>query len=135
MSRNPPIHEEREEDTMPDQITLTALGLFTQSSQSFSTFSKRQKRWIVFLAVFAGWFSTLSSFIYFPAMTSLALHLHTNIENINLTIPSYLLCAAIALAIIGFYADNAGRRPAYLASLTIYLAAKVGLALQTSFVA
>ena len=118
-----------------DQEAASTTDVRDQNSRlnAFSAFSTRQKRWIVFLTAFAGWFSTLSSSIFFPAVTSLAVHINTSIQNINLTVTSYLLFAAVAPAVVGTYADNAGRRPALLASLAIYVAANVGLALQTSF--
>jgi MFS family permease len=135
MPFNSPASDDSKEQTQPDQIASSTTDTGTQPDRrtAFSAFKKSQKRWIVFLAAFAGWFSTLSSFIFFPAITSLALHLHTSIQNINLTVTSYLLFAAVAPARVGTYADNAGRRPAYLASLAVYFAANIGLALQTSF--
>jgi hypothetical protein len=42
------------------------------SSLSYSIFTRAQKRWIVLLIAFAAMFSPLSSFIYYPALSSLA---------------------------------------------------------------
>jgi MFS family permease len=103
--------------------------------QRHSVFSKWQKRWIVFLASFAGWFSTLSSFIFFPTIPTLAQDLHISIGKINLTITSYLIFAAVAPSIVGNFADTLGRRPAYIATLTVYIVANIGLAAQSSFAA
>ena len=100
-----------------------------------SAFSKWQKRWIIFLASFAGWFSTLSSFIFFPAIPTLAQDLHTSIGKVNLTVTSYLIFAAVAPSIVGNFADTSGRRPAYIATLTVYIVANIGLATQNSFTA
>ena len=99
----------------------------------YSVFSKPQKRWIIFLAAFAGWFSTLSSFIFFPAIVAIANDLHTSVERINLTITSYLIVSGIAPSIMGEAAENLGRRPVYIAALSIYISANIGLALQSSF--
>lgn len=104
-----------------------------QNERAFSAFSRPQKRWVVFLAGFAGWFSTLSSFIFFPAVTSLAAGLRTSIQNINTTITSYLLVAAFVPMLTGIYADRKGRRPAYVISLCVYVVSNIGLALQSSF--
>ena len=129
------ISDDSEKQERPDQEAPSTTDVRAHDNRSiaFSAFSTYQKRWIVFLTAFAGWFSTLSSSIFFPAITSLAVHIHSSIQNINLTVTSYLLFAAVAPAVVGTYADNAGRRPALLASLAIYVAANVGLALQTSF--
>ena len=99
----------------------------------YSCFTEYQKRWIVFLAAFAGWFSTLSSFIYFPALPSLSDDLHTPINQINLTVTAYLIISAILPSIVGRAADGLGRRPVLVFILAIYIAANIGLALQSSF--
>ena len=99
----------------------------------YSVFSAPQKRWIVFLAAFAGWFSTLSSFIFFPAITAIANDLHTSVEKINLTVTSYLIVSGLAPSFVGETAENYGRRPVYMVAFLIYISANVGLALQSSF--
>ena len=99
----------------------------------YSVFSKYHKRWIVFLVAFAGMFSPLSSFIYYPAINALAISLHTSVEAINLTITSYMLVSGIAPSILGGTADQYGRRPVYTFCFLVYFAANIGLALQRSF--
>lgn len=80
----------------------------------------------------AAWFSTLSSFVFYPAITSLARGLDTSIQNMNLTITSYLIVAGAAPAITATLADRVGRRSAFLASFIVFLETNVGLALQKS---
>lgn len=99
----------------------------------YSTFTKPEKRLICFLIAFAGMFSPLSSFIYYPAITSLSKDLQVSIEQINLTITSYMVVSGIAPAVIGDLADFTGRRWVYILTLAIYCAANVGLALQRSW--
>ncbi|KAH0538684.1 hypothetical protein FGG08_004759 [Glutinoglossum americanum] len=99
----------------------------------YSIFSKSQKHYIVFLVAFAAWFSTLSSFIYFPAITALARDLHTTVENINLTVTSYMIISGVIPSIVGDSADMLGRRPVFIVTLAVYLVANVGLAVQGSF--
>ncbi|KAI9841792.1 MAG: hypothetical protein M1837_000386 [Sclerophora amabilis] len=103
------------------------------SSPPYSTFTKLEKGWIVFLVALAGVFSPLSSFIYYPAINSIANDLHVSIEKINLTITSYMVVSGIAPSIIGDIADMFGRRPAYILLLTVYLVANISLALQNSY--
>lgn len=108
-------------------------GLHESLQEQYSAFTKLQKRWIVFLVTLAAWFSTLSSFIYFPAVTALSRDLDTSISKINLTITSYLLVSAFAPSIVGTAADTLGRRPAYIVTLAVFIVANTGLALQNSF--
>ena len=79
------------------------------------------------------WFSTISSFIYYPAIPSLAADLGVGIERVNLTVTSYLIASGIVPSAMGDAADRFGRRPVFIAGLAVYLGANVGLALQSSF--
>lgn len=99
----------------------------------YSHFTKSQKKWIISLVAFAGWFSSLSGFIYFPAIPFLAKDLNTSIQNINLTVTAYLIMSGIFPALVGSAADTFGRRPVFIVTLAVYVSANVGLALQSSF--
>ncbi|KAK3955714.1 MFS general substrate transporter [Pseudoneurospora amorphoporcata] len=80
-------------------------------------------------------FSTLSSYIYFPALVPMANDLGVSISLINLTVTSYLIVAGIAPAFMGDIADQGGRRPAYILMFILVAASNVGLALQNSYAA
>ena len=56
-----------------------------------TVFSRNQKRFIVFMAAWGGFFSTVSAGIYFPALNSLAADLKVSNSLINLTITSYMV--------------------------------------------
>ncbi|KAI4181770.1 MAG: hypothetical protein L6R41_006419 [Letrouitia leprolyta] len=104
-----------------------------QHDTRYSNFSTAQKRWIIALVAFAGMFSPLSSFIYYPAISTLASDLAVTITLINLTITSYMIVSGVTPAIVGDLADMIGRRPVYLVTFCIYFGANVGLALQRSY--
>lgn len=101
----------------------------------YTVFRKWEKVYIVLLITLAGWFSTLSSFIYYPVLTFIARDLRTTVANVNLTVTSYMVVSGIAPAIIGDLADQAGRRPTYVIALVVYFCANIGIAVQDSFVA
>ncbi|OKL57155.1 hypothetical protein UA08_07637 [Talaromyces atroroseus] len=130
-----------EEPTTPPQndvaaaIDLERSGTRASSGVEYSVFSTGWKRYIVIAASMAGFFSPLSSQIYFPAMNTLAQDLHVSISAIDLTMTSYMIFQGIAPVFIGDFADNAGRRPAYFLCFVIYLVANIGLALQNSYAA
>ena len=117
------------------QSETQSRGASAESSDDtkYSNFTKGQKRWIVLLVAFAGMFSPLSSFIYYPAIHTIALDLGVTITLINLTITSYMIVSGITPAIVGDMADMIGRRPVYLATFIMYFAANIGLALQKSY--
>ena len=99
----------------------------------YTAFSKASKRWIVLIVAFAGMFSPLSSFIYYPAINSLASGLQTSVEAINLSITSYMIVSGILPSILGNAADQVGRKPVYIFAFIVYFIANLGLALQNSF--
>lgn len=100
---------------------------------SYSVFTRRQKNIIIGLAAFAGWFSSVSSFIYFPAIPAIAQDLNQSTEKINLTVTSYLIVSGIIPSVMGNTADRFGRRPVFIGALIVYMGANIGLALQSSF--
>ncbi|KAK8084698.1 major facilitator superfamily transporter [Apiospora hydei] len=102
--------------------------------EPYSTFSVQQKRWILFLAAFSAMFSPMSSFIFYPAITSIAQSLDTTVGMIDLAVTTYMVVSGVIPAILGGAADNMGRRPVYIVALLVYLAANIGLALQSNFV-
>lgn len=103
--------------------------------EPYTLFKQGERRGIVVLIALAAWFSTLSSFIYYPAIPIVAKDLHSSISMINLTVTSYLIVSAIAPAIVGDAADTFGRRPMYVLTLLLYVAANVGISRQQSAVA
>lgn len=100
---------------------------------AFSLLTGNQKRWIALLVAFAGMFSPMSSFIYYPAIDSLAAGLHVSVEMVNITVTSYLVVSGIAPSLLGNAADMLGRRPIYVLAFMLYFGANLGLALQNSF--
>lgn len=99
----------------------------------FSVFTRGQKRWISWMASFGAMFSTLNSFIYFPAVVPMARDLNVSVGLINLTITCYLVVAGLAPAVMGDLADHDGRRPVYLLMFILMLGANIGLAVQNSY--
>ena len=121
-------------DNQPGLITPASLGDFLPNNpEPFSVFTNGQKRWINWLASFGAMFSTLNSYIYFPAVVPIARDLNVSVALVNLTITCYLIVAGIVPAIMGDLADHEGRRPAYLIMCALTVGANVGLALQRSY--
>lgn len=110
-----------------------AISVCPTPERPYSAFSSSQKKCIIALVAFAGWFSSLSSFIYFPAIPDIARDLDVSTEKINLTVTAYLIMSGIFPALVGSAADTLGRRPVFIATLAIYVGANIGLALQSSF--
>jgi MFS family permease len=103
--------------------------------ERYSVFTTTQKRWIVLTASLAGFFSPLSSAIYYPATSTIAEDLGVTATKVNLTVTTYMIVQGLAPMLTAGFSDGAGRRPAYVACFAIYLMANLGLALQNNFVA
>lgn len=69
----------------------------------YSVFTISQRRYIVFMASWAGFFSPVSSQIYFPALNTLARDLHVSNSLINLTLTSYMVGWSRALFRLGLW--------------------------------
>jgi MFS family permease len=110
-------------------------GTKGQEDTPFSIFTYREKKWISFVASFGAMFSTLSSYIYMPALVPIATDLGVSIALVNLTVTSYLVVAGIAPAFMGDIADQGGRRPAYILMFALVVTSNIGLALQNSYAA
>jgi len=142
MAKNGGPHQqvhEKSEDAQKCPETSSARddlqGEATGHNTVNSTFRSYQKAFIVTMAIFAAMMSQLSSQMYFPAIPLLAQHYQVTTGRINLSITTYMIVQGLAPSVMGSFADTGGRRPAYIASFLIFLAANIGLALQNSYVA
>jgi multidrug resistance protein len=105
----------------------------TASEKPFSSFTLWQKRMIVVVASLGGFISPLTTNIYFPALNTIAADLGVSISALNLTITTYMIFQGLAPSFIGSFADNQGRRPAYLIGFVIYIGSNIGLAINNSY--
>ncbi|KAJ5920757.1 hypothetical protein N7466_009083 [Penicillium verhagenii] len=99
--------------------SVTDVETKTETDPPFSIYSPSEKKWISSVASFGAMFSTVSSYIYFPALVPIAAELRVSLTMINLTVTSYLVVAGIAPAFMGDIADQGGRRPAYILMFTL----------------
>lgn len=106
-----------------------------ETSERYSFFTSTQRAFIIFFVASAASFSTLSSFIYYPAIATLAKDLRVSVDDANLSVTVYMVAAAVTPVIAGDAADAFGRRPIFIIAMTIYLAANIGLAVQRTFAA
>lgn len=101
--------------------------------EKYSVFTKVEKWYIVAMVSYAAWFSTLSSFIYYPAIRLLSQKLSVSVNKINLTVTSYMAVATLAPTLVGDAADALGRRPIYGITSSLYLGSNIAIALSESY--
>ncbi|KAI9824847.1 MAG: hypothetical protein M1819_000799 [Sarea resinae] len=121
----------------PDATPLDDPEALTKTSSVplHTVFTRPQRIFIVLMITLGSFFSPLSGQIYFPAIPDIANDYHTTTARINLTITTYMVLQGLAPTVMGAFGDTTGRRPAYIVTFTIYLAANVGLAVQRSYTA
>ena len=112
---------EQKQDALQKQISEVA--------PPYSVFSRKKTWLIVFMVSTAGFFSPLNSNSYFPSIPVIASDLGRTVEDINLTVTVYLVFQGISPSFWGSLADVYGRRPIYLATLSLYALSNIGLAL------
>lgn len=99
----------------------------------YHVLNKQQKWMLVYVVSLAGMFSPLSSNIYFPAIDTISLDLHTNRELVALTITVYMVVQGIAPSFWGPWSDSCGRRIIFIWTLSIYAAANLALAFTVNY--
>ncbi|KAI0195504.1 putative MFS transporter [Astrocystis sublimbata] len=102
-------------------------------SPPYSVFSLATKRFIVFIVALTTLLPPLTASIFYPVITLLAREFRVSVTDINLTITVYLLFQGIAPSFVGNLSDEAGRRPALLISLILYIVGSVLVAAKPSY--
>lgn len=90
---------------------------------------------MVSMAGSATFLYTISSQIHFPAMPILVEDYRMATAFVNFTVTSYMVLQGLAPVYMGTFADDNGRRPAYIVAFFVYTAANIGLSLQKNYAA
>ncbi|KAI0101522.1 chloramphenicol resistance protein [Nemania sp. FL0031] len=124
-------HSEEEDEGRDLENTLSRVS----SGPPYTVFSPGMKRWIVGMNTIAAFISPITANIYFPAIPTISRDLGVGVDQINLTLTTYMILQALAPTLFGDFGDIAGRRPAFMIAFVIYLGANIGLALQRNYAA
>lgn len=104
-----------------------------EAIEKYSVFTAAEKWCIVAMVSYAAWFSTLTSFIYYPAIHQLSQTFSVSVDKINLTVTSYMAMATVAPTLVGDAADVLGRRPVYVIALALYIGANIAIVLSNTY--
>ncbi|KAK5959745.1 Aqr1p PWA37_003112 [Arxiozyma heterogenica] len=88
---------------------------------------------MVAILTMCGFWSSLGSPIYYPALRQLEKQFHLDEDKVNVTVVVYLLFQGIAPTVSGGLADVYGRRPVILLGMLVYVVASIGLARAPSY--
>jgi predicted MFS family arabinose efflux permease len=104
-----------------------------EAIEKYSVFTVAEKWCVVAMVSYAAWFSTLTSFIYYPAIHQLSQTFSVSVDKINLTITSYMAMATVAPTLVGDAADVLGRRPVYMIALVLYIGANIAMVMSNTY--
>ncbi|CAD1808107.1 MFS antiporter QDR2 [Candida parapsilosis] len=99
----------------------------SKSAYPYTIFHKFEKFQLIIILSLVGFWSTVSSPIYFPALPTLTEYFNTTEDIINISVVCYLLLQGITPTISSNLADTFGRRPVILASILVFIAACIAL--------
>ena len=101
----------------------------------YTIFSPRAKIFIVASVSVSSLISPFGATTFYPALNVLADQLHVTPTMINLALTAYMIAQGIAPSILAGLSDASGRRLSFIICFIIYIAANIGLALQTNYAA
>ncbi|EAU30095.1 predicted protein [Aspergillus terreus NIH2624] len=104
-----------------------------EQSSPFTILSERHKKWTITITSLVTFVSPVSANIYYPALNEMTRELHVSSSDINLTITAFMVVQGLGPFFVASLSDTYGRRATSIASLLVYLAVNIGLALQTSY--
>ncbi|KAF2790377.1 MFS general substrate transporter [Melanomma pulvis-pyrius CBS 109.77] len=104
-----------------------------EEEEVYHVFLRREKWYLVAMIGVAGLFSGLSSNIFFPSLDAISKDLNVSLNAVSLTITSYLIIQGISPLFWGSLSDTVGRRPIYIYSFLVYIAANIGLSFSPNF--
>ncbi|CAB4252547.1 similar to Saccharomyces cerevisiae YIL120W QDR1 Multidrug transporter of the major facilitator superfamily, required for resistance to quinidine, ketoconazole, fluconazole, and barban [Maudiozyma barnettii] len=108
-------------------------SISTSSAAPYTLLNYSQKWVMVAILTMCGFWSSLASPIYYPALKQLEKEFNLNEDKVNVTVVVYLLFQGIAPTFSGGLADVYGRRPIILGGMIIYVVASIGLANAPSY--
>ncbi|KAM0327182.1 hypothetical protein ACHAQA_006314 [Verticillium albo-atrum] len=98
------------------------------SDQPYTLLTPVQRTPIALLVGLATMFSPLTANIYLPCLPLLQSAFDSSLQLLNLTITAYVIVQGIAPSVFAQLSEKLGRRPVYLITFTLFVAASAALA-------
>ncbi|KAI9742143.1 MAG: hypothetical protein M1818_004043 [Claussenomyces sp. TS43310] len=140
-SENATIAELENEVVYPDSavdLVKSELKVDPKEASSeppYHVFTRAKKKRMVYIVSLAGFFSPLSSNIYFPALTQISESIGVSLSLVSLTVTVYMIVQGIAPSFWGPLSDTKGRRIVFIWTFVVYLISNIALAFSNNIVA
>lgn len=115
--------ERKSSDSEPDSSHVTPYTIFDRMDRFI----------LIFVLALGGFWSTMSSPIYFPALPTLTRYFDTTPAITNLSLVAYLFFQGLAPFVIANTADFFGLRPVVVIAIISYVAVCIGLSQTNAF--
>ena len=112
---------------LPKELEAIQTESQHEAPPPYSIFDSKDRLILILILSSVGFWSTISSPIYFPALPTLTEYFHTTSSVMNISVVAYLVFQGIAPTVSSNLADTFGRRPVILASLIIFCASCIAL--------
>ncbi|EGW34248.1 uncharacterized protein SPAPADRAFT_70386 [Spathaspora passalidarum NRRL Y-27907] len=119
----------RESDDIKVEFTQTP-----QHTPPYTIFLSHERILLVVILSLVGFWSAVSSPIYFPALPTLQHYFHTTPGMTNASVIAYLIFQGISPTISSNLADTFGKRPVILTSILIYIGACVAISQMHNYI-
>ncbi|EMG48719.1 QDR MFS antiporter QDR1 [Candida maltosa Xu316] len=114
-------------DKVINSKKLQALESHDEKKAPYTIFYSTDKLLLIIVLALVGFWSAISSPIYFPALPTLTEYFHTTPSIMNISVVCYLIFQGIAPTVSCNLADTFGRRPVILASIIVFCAACIAI--------
>lgn len=122
-----PNKEEFDIDKVINSKKLKTIESHTEREPPYTIFYSHDKLLLIIVLSLVGFWSAISSPIYFPALPTVTNYFHITPSVLNISVVCYLIFQGIAPTISSNLADTFGRRPVILASIIIFCAACIAI--------
>ena len=106
---------------------LEAIETSTEKKAPYTVFESTDKLLLIIVLSLVGFWSAISSPIYFPALPTLTKYFNTTPSVMNISVVAYLIFQGIAPTISSNLADTFGRRPVILGSIIVFCAVCIAI--------
>ncbi|KAK6460076.1 major facilitator superfamily domain-containing protein [Scheffersomyces coipomensis] len=121
------IHNYDDDIKVQKDLELNGVESQRELEPPYTIFNQHEKYLLILILSMVGFWSTVSSPIYFPALPTLSRYFNTTPAIMNLSVVAYLLFQGIAPTLSSNLADSFGKRPLIIASILIYVASCIAL--------
>lgn len=119
--------QDKPEQDKPEQDENDLHLVTTEKVYPFTIYSPKEKYILIVILSLVGWWSTVSSPIYFPALPTIRSYFDISDSIADLSVVAYLVFQGVMPTFSSSLADTFGRRPVILISMLCYVGSSIAI--------